>query len=68
MGPDLLEFFNRHDKDLKHHPGVITFEGTITYSDGSAHEISVQKSTFSHFDGTRAGTVTMILSDRIVTT
>ena len=64
MGPDGLRIFSEeHEHELHDHPGVTT-RGHITYSDGSVHEISVQKSTFANTDGTLAGTVTMVLSDR----
>jgi PAS domain S-box-containing protein len=64
LNPALITFFCASDTELLNKPGVVTFSGIVTYADGSTHKISVQKSTFTHFDGTLAGVVTMILSDR----
>lgn len=66
LSPEFLTFFGSADQDILHHQGVVTLRGTITYSDGSLHDVSVQKSTFTQIDGTLAGIVTMILTDEIL--
>lgn len=63
ISPEFIKFFG-NDQDLLSSPGIRLSRGTITYSDGSNHEISVQNSPFTHVDGTLAGIITMILSNR----
>ena len=62
--PDAAEFLGRHDNDLVQDPGKFTYRGTMEYSDRSRHEVTVQKSTFTHVDGSLAGIVAMITADR----
>jgi PAS domain S-box-containing protein len=66
LSPEFLAFFGNADQDLLPNKGVVMLRGTTRYSDGSRHDISVQKSTFTQVDGTLAGIVTMILSDTLL--
>jgi PAS domain S-box-containing protein len=66
FSPVMMKFFKEQDHELARRQGVITYSGVVPFPDGSSHQISVQKSTFTHFDGTPGGIVTMILSDRMV--
>ncbi len=59
----IADFFGRSDVDLLMKPGLITYEGTLMYRDGSVHHVVIQKSSFTLTDGTLAGVIGLVLSD-----
>jgi PAS domain S-box-containing protein len=59
-------FFRRHDEELIKKSGLVTYDGIVTYRDGSVHAVAVQKSTFTLTDGALAGVIGLVLSDRLV--
>ena len=56
--------FNLHNEKLVKEPGIMTYTGTISRSDGTRHTVKIQKSTFSTKDGALAGIVGLILADQ----
>jgi len=54
---DIADKYNEMDLALFRQPGRQVYEHPITYSDGTKHEVVVNKATYQNEDGTLAGLV-----------
>ena len=63
---DLADIYFAADKALFDHPGTQSYETTVSYADGTRHNVVFYKATFDKSDGSLGGLVGVILdiSDR----
>jgi len=65
LSETLAAVFLKRNDDLWTRPGVVTYEETVPYPDGSVHKVSIQKSSFTLADGKTLGIVGLIISDHL---
>ncbi|WP_051448976.1 EAL domain-containing protein [Tolumonas lignilytica] len=58
---DLADIYFAADKTLLEHPGTQNYEASVTYADGSRHNVVFYKATFNKSDGNLGGLVGVIL-------
>ncbi len=52
---DLADQYHRADLELLQHQGTQSYEGTVTYPDGSRHDVIFYKAVFCNVDGSCGG-------------
>lgn len=58
---ELADIYFAADKKLFEHPGTQSYEATVTYADGTPHDVVFYKATFTKGDGNLGGMVGLIL-------
>lgn len=58
---ELADIYFAADKKLFEQPGTQSYEATVTYADGTLHDVVFYKATFSKGDGSLGGLVGLIL-------
>src|SRR6185369_10906981 len=58
---ELADLYSAMDEELFNNPGVQEYDAPVIYADGSRHEVTFNKATFSSTDGRVEGLVGVIL-------
>jgi diguanylate cyclase (GGDEF)-like protein/PAS domain S-box-containing protein len=59
--PELAEKYYKADQEMFNNPGIYSYEASVSYADGTLHDVIFQKSTFLDLEGNLAGLIGIIV-------
>ena len=59
--PELAEKYYTFDREMFNNPGISSYETSVSYADGTLHDVIFQKSTFLDLEGNLAGLIGIIV-------
>ncbi len=59
--PQLAEKYYMFDREMFNNPGISSYETSVSYADGTLHDVIFQKSTFLDLEGNLAGLIGILV-------